>query len=197
MEHAFRQAAAEFLKSQTGIVTAVNGNKVSVKPLERRSGLGFEEPLEGPTVQDVPIKWPMTGNGIVYFPVKVGDKGMIHWLTHGDGDELPHSQDACVFYPASEEAFNVAWERGSFCIGTPTAGITIFPDGRIRIHSPYPLELATVGGFNTASCGEGSTYSMVGTVNVTDDVFAADVSLRHHTHGGVQSGGDDTGEPNG
>lgn len=48
----------------------------------------------------------------------------------------------------------------------------------------------------------GGTLRVIGTlyvdgdIEVTGDVTASGVSLAHHTHGGVQSGGADTEEPN-
>lgn len=42
----------------------------------------------------------------------------------------------------------------------------------------------------------GGTMNINGTLTVTGDVIASGVSLVNHTHGGVQSGGANTGAPN-
>jgi phage baseplate assembly protein V len=55
----------------------------------------------------------------------------------------------------------------------------------------------TINGFLTQGTGtSGAGAIMAGPVNVASDVIAGGVSLRNHTHGGVDPGGGNTGVPN-
>ncbi len=55
----------------------------------------------------------------------------------------------------------------------------------------------TINGNLSQGMGEGGgSATMLGPVTVTNDVKAGGKSLMTHTHGGVQTGGGNTGSPN-
>lgn len=65
--------------------------KISVQPEIKRVYLDKTE-LEPPIIENVPLKYTGSSEGILHFPIKVGDKVMIHfsqrsldnWLSKGD-----------------------------------------------------------------------------------------------------------------
>lgn len=76
----------------------------------------------------------------------------------------------------------------SVTIDTPSTTVT----GNMLVQGTFTYTGGMVG---SGSAG-GSTASITGSVEVSDDVTASGVSLVSHTHSGVESGPDDTGTPN-
>lgn len=90
--------------------------------------------------------------------------------------------------------------------------VEITPGGKIRMVAPTAIEAVApdilldgnvnVTGTLTQSTGTSGTATLNGNLHVTGaivadgDVTGQGTSLHNHTHGGVQSGGSNTGEPN-
>ncbi|ECF1874404.1 translation initiation factor IF-2, partial [Salmonella enterica subsp. enterica serovar Javiana] len=83
-------------------------------------------------------------------------------------------------------------------VKTPGA-LTATAEGGTTITSPI-ITLngdVTINGNLSQGMGEGGgSATMLGPVTVTNDVTAGGKSLMTHTHGGVQTGGGNTGAPN-
>lgn len=60
----------------------------------------------------------------------------------------------------------------------------------------FVSQLLTTGGFVSNGTSGGGTAQFTGSINVTDEVTASGIDLSTHTHSGVQSGGNNTGQPN-
>ncbi len=76
----------------------------------------------------------------------------------------------------------------SVTIDSPTTTVT----GEMLVQGTFTFTSGMVG---SGSAG-GATASITGSMDVTDDVVGGGVSLKSHTHGGVQTGPGNTGAPN-
>ena len=76
----------------------------------------------------------------------------------------------------------------SVTIDSPTTTVT----GEMLVQGTFTFTSGMVG---SGSAG-GATASITGSMDVTDDVVGGGVSLKSHTHGGVQTGPGNTGVPN-
>lgn len=69
-------------------------------------------------------------------------------------------------------------------------------NGNVQINGNLTVsQLLTTGGFTSLGTSGGGTAQFTGSINVTDDVIASNVSLNSHLHSGVQSGTSNTGQP--
>lgn len=69
-------------------------------------------------------------------------------------------------------------------------------NGNVQINGNLTVsQLLTTGGFTSLGTSGGGTAQFTGSINVTDDVIASNVSLNSHLHSGVQSGASNTGQP--
>lgn len=69
-------------------------------------------------------------------------------------------------------------------------------NGNVQINGNLTVsQLLTTGGFTSLGTSGGGTAQFTGSINVTDDVIASNVSLNSHLHSGVQSGTSSTGQP--
>jgi hypothetical protein len=94
---------------------------------------------------------------------------------------------------------------GGFLNGTPSqfvefssAGITITSTSNVTINAPGTItlsapQIALNGAVSQTAGTAGGTVSLVGPVNVVNDVTAGTISLKNHLHTGVQTGGSNTG----
>jgi hypothetical protein len=69
-------------------------------------------------------------------------------------------------------------------------------NGNVQINGNLTVsQMLTTGGFTSLGTSGGGTAQFTGSINVTDDVIASNVSLNSHLHSGVQSGTSNTGQP--
>ncbi len=80
------------------------------------------------------------------------------------------------------------------------AGVTIETDASVTINAATSVVInspeTTINGHLTVKAGVSATGGSENGVHVSGDVVADTVSLKSHTHGGVESGGSNTGTPN-
>ncbi|WMT13137.1 phage baseplate assembly protein V [Serratia fonticola] len=90
-------------------------------------------------------------------------------------------------------------DPGSHAVNVTTTGkLTASALGGTEINSPEIVlnGNVTINGNLSQGMGEGGgTATMLGPVNVTNDVTAGGKSLMDHTHGGVETGSGNTGKP--
>lgn len=90
-------------------------------------------------------------------------------------------------------------DPGSHAVNVTTSGkLTASAQGGTEIHSPEIVlnGNVTINGNLSQGMGDGGgTATMLGPVNVTNDVSAGGISLQMHKHGGVETGGGQTGGP--
>lgn len=73
---------------------------------------------------------------------------------------------------------------GSVMVYDNSGNSILLANGQITITAPTGITIQT------------PTTHYTGNVTVDGDVTAGTVSLRHHTHGGIKSGGENSGQPN-
>lgn len=90
-------------------------------------------------------------------------------------------------------------DPGSHAVSITTPGkLTASAQGGTEINSPEIVlnGNVTINGNLSQGMGDGGgTATMLGPVNVTNDVKAGGISLQTHKHGGVETGGGQTGGP--
>ena len=114
-----------------------------------------------------------------------------HRVVYADGTSLEYNRESHTYH------LNVVGSGAKVNVTTP-GKIEFNAGGEIDLTAPNinlhgiilldgPLIQGTIG-------SQGATLN--GPLNVTNDVMGEGVSLAHHTHGGVDPGGGNTGEPN-
>ncbi|MFP7323752.1 Gp138 family membrane-puncturing spike protein [Serratia marcescens] len=87
----------------------------------------------------------------------------------------------------------------SHAVNVTTSGkLTASAQGGTEINSPEIVLNGNVtinGNLSQGMGADGGTATMLGPVNVTNDVKAGGISLQTHKHGGVETGGGQTGGP--
>ncbi|PVZ79355.1 translation initiation factor IF-2 [Serratia sp. S1B] len=90
-------------------------------------------------------------------------------------------------------------EPGSHAVTVTTPGkLTASAQGGTEITSPEIVLNGNVtinGNLSQGMGSSGGSATMLGPIKVTNDVTASGKSLVNHTHGGVQTGGGNTGKP--
>lgn len=90
-------------------------------------------------------------------------------------------------------------DPGSHAVNVTTSGkLTASAQGGTEINSPEIVLNGNVtinGNLSQGMGAGGGTATMLGPVNVTNDVSAGGISLQTHKHGGVETGGGQTGGP--
>ncbi|WP_254926084.1 phage baseplate assembly protein [Bordetella genomosp. 11] len=194
---------------------------VDVQPLvDQVDGVGNATPHG--VLHHLPYFRLQGGTDAAILDPKVGDIGMAAFASRDISSVKATKAQAT---PGSNRSFDMAdgLYFGGLLNGTPTQYVRFSPDG-IEIVSPTSIRLAapnivlqateaiglTAGTTITNSAplieldgeltqGEGpqgGNASMHGPLNVETDVTANGTSLHTHTHGGVQTGGGNTGAPN-
>lgn len=172
---------------------------VDVVPLVNQTD-GKGRSVEHGTVYHLPYFRVQGGINAVIIDPQPGDIGMAA-ICSRDVSAVKASKGKAN--PGSKRRFSFAdgMYFGGFLNGTPTqyvqfssTGITIHSPTKIRLDAPL-IELDGYLMQTNTSHGTGETH-LIGPVYVTNDVTAENVSLKHHTHNGVQPGGGNTGQPN-
>jgi hypothetical protein len=179
--------------------------------------------VDYPLLMDVPVVFPRGGGVTLTFPIKEGDECLVvfssrcidFWWQNGGvqerADKRMHDLSDAFVIPGpqsqvkkisgiSTSAAQLRTDNGAAFVEVAAAGdITATTTGSMTINAPT-ITLngnVTINGNLSQGMGEsGGTATMLGPVTVTNDVKAGGKSLTTHTHGGVQTGGGNTGAPN-
>lgn len=183
---------------------------------------GKPESINFPLLVDIPVVFPRGGGVTLTFPLKAGDECLVvfsdrcidfwwqnggvqehvDWRNHDISDAFvipgPQSQ-AKKISGISTSAAQLRTDDGSAFVEVAAGGdITATTTGSMTINAPA-ITLngnVTINGNLSQGMGEdGGTATMLGPVNVTNDVTASGISVKNHTHSGVQSGNSNTGKP--
>ncbi len=172
-------------------------------------------------VASVPVAQWGAGGFVLRFPVKTGDLG---WIKASDRDislfkqtyqssapntQRKHSFEDAVFFPDtfmkgvtinSEDESNAVLQNFDGSVR-----IALWPD-KVKITAPSILfdtptatftgDVTIDGTINVQNSESSSTPCQInGNVIATGDITAGSISLESHVHGGVTTGGGDTGVP--
>ncbi|EIV9539669.1 TPA: Gp138 family membrane-puncturing spike protein [Klebsiella pneumoniae] len=180
------------------------------------------ESMDFPLLVDLPVVFPRGGGVTLTFPLAEGDECLVvfsdrcidFWWQNGGVQELvdwrshdlsdafvipgPQSQ-AKKISGISTTAAQLRTDDGTAFIEVSAGGdITATTAGNATINAPEIIlnGNVTINGNLSQGMGEnGGTATMHGPVTVTNDVTAGGKSLMTHTHGGVETGSGNTGEP--
>ncbi|WP_336981886.1 MULTISPECIES: Gp138 family membrane-puncturing spike protein [unclassified Cedecea] len=159
-----------------------------------------------PLLVDVPVVFPHGGGCSLTFPLKAGDECLVifadraidFWWQSGGiqepVDARQHSlSDAFVLPGPQSQAKKIS--------GISTSAVQLrSEDGKAFVEldpSSHSITLATPGKLTATAASIDLTgeVNIKGNVTVSGDVTASGISLTNHRHGGVQSGGANTGGP--
>ena len=193
----------------------------AIKGIEHDAS-GAEVSVNLPLLVDVPVIFPRGGGCTLTFPVKEGDECLVifadrcidfWWQSGGiqepvDGRMHDLSDAFCIVGPQSQAkkisgisttTAQLRTDDGTAFIEVAAGGdITATTAGNATINAPEIIlnGNVTINGNLSQGMGEGGgTATMKGPVTVTNDVTAGGKSLMTHTHGGVETGSGNTGEP--
>lgn len=142
------------------------------------------------------------------------------WLNTGGAAVNPlrrfHDMQDCFFIPGfrpiptaikdfKQDGIRVRNNKGdqyvwlkndkSIELNNSSGSIVIEPSGNVKINKLVTID--TAGNISTeGTITAKGTMTTQGSVNATGDVVGGGVSLKSHTHSGVESGGSNTGVPN-
>ena len=170
---------------------------VDVLPLVNQvDGRGNAVPHQ--TVHGLPYQRLLGGTNAVILDPQVGDIGV---CVFADRDISAVKATGKQSNPGSgrRNSYSDGVYLGGVLNGAPaqyiqfqTSGITILSPTQITLQAP---QIALNGAITQTAGTAGGAVSMVGPLHVTNDVTAEGTSLHTHVHGGVQTGGGNTGVP--
>lgn len=144
---------------------------------------------DGGGAESPPVRWlaPRAGKTRVWSPPSVGEQAL---LLAPDGQL------------AGAVALVGIWQDAFPPPGTTIAELVEYEDGAVIGYDPQAHALTAIlpaGGTALVEAPGGiilrGDVTVEGTVTATGDVTAGAISLQNHTHGGVQTGGAQTGAP--
>lgn len=208
-----------------GIIQSFDATKMtcSVQPTiqgQFRNPQGVWQNKTIPLCVDCPVQFPGGGGFLMTFPLAAGDEVLIHFASRcidgwwQAGQVSPQAQlrmhdlsDGFV----SPKVYSIPKIPGSISTTAAqlrtldgTAHIELAPGGIVNALAPGGMNvtgnLNVIGGI---TCGGGSGTEAVingniqlnGSMIATGEVTASTIPLSSHIHGGVASGGNDTGPP--
>lgn len=155
------------------------------------------ESVHYPILNDLPVVFPRGGGVTLTFPIKEGDECLIvfssrsidFWWQNGgvqeraDGRVLDLSDAFVIPGPQSQaqKISGISTSAAQLRTDDGSAFIEVAAGGAITITSPQ----ITING----------PVQVNGSITSTGDQTANGISQINHTHGGVQSGGSNTGKP--
>lgn len=155
------------------------------------------ESVRHPILEDLPVVFPRGGGVTLTFPVKEGDECLIvfssrsidFWWQNGgvqeraDGKVLDLSDAFVIPGPQSQarKISGISTSAAQLRTDDGSAFVEVAAGGAITITSPQ----ITLNG----------PVQVNGSITSTGDQTANGISQVNHTHGGVQSGGSNTGKP--
>lgn len=179
--------------------------------------------VDYPLLMDVPVVFPRGGGVTLTFPVKEGDECLVvfssrcidFWWQSGGiqerADKRVHDLSDAFVIPGpqsqvkkisgiSTSAAQLRTDDGAAFVEVATGGdITATTIGNVTINAPTITlngDVTINGNLSQGMGASGGSATMLGPVNVTNDVKAGGKSLTTHTHGGVQTGSGNTSAPN-
>ncbi|MBF0032739.1 phage baseplate protein [Citrobacter freundii] len=179
--------------------------------------------VDYPLLMDVPVVFPRGGGVTLTFPVKEGDECLVvfssrcidFWWQSGGiqerADKRVHDLSDAFVIPGpqsqvkkisgiSTSAAQLRTDDGAAFVEVATGGdITATTTGNVTINAPTITlngDVTINGNLSQGMGASGGSATMLGPVNVTNDVKAGGKSLATHTHGGVQTGSGNTSVPN-
>ncbi len=115
------------------------------------------------------------------------DSSHLHRTVYPDGARLEYDHQAHALVAELPDGGTASIRApGGVTIDSPMTTIT----GACTVQGPLTYEAGMTG-----TGGAGASATITGLVNVTGDVVANGISLTGHHHGGVESGGSNTGMP--
>ena len=205
-----------------GQIEKVNKTTIDVQPVIARNVNGKEEPL--PVFPDVPVVNFLGGTSSIQMPLAKGDDCILFvsercfdgWY-YGNKNQKPmHPRmfdysDCVAFVGLKNKAGELDIPDRIKMVGDTlqigdyehqgdreqTGNYILTGDFTINGHTIKNGNLTVNGNITIVGNGSGTVNASGCTVNLTGgDVIADGVSLKNHTHKGVQTGGGNTGVPN-
>lgn len=198
-----------------GVVSAFDAARMTVDVQPAHTGQvpnpdGTMRPLNMPLLSGVPVLWQGGGGITVTFPIAPGDECLVifasrcidYWWTYGmrSNGRAPPPRDirmhnlsdgfALVGVRCLPRAFQV--DTANACISTDdrTAFFKLNPASKsMNLTAPGGV---VINGVNIDSSGNVTTSA---TITADTDMVGGGKSLKTHVHGGVQTGGGNTGAP--
>lgn len=159
-----------------------------------------------PVLIKVPYFRLQGGSNAVICDPSVGDLGLCAFASRDISSVKRNKGESA---PASRRQYDLSdgLYIGGFLNGTPSqyvhftgSGIVIHSPSQIKLEAPSVIVKSTSMVTNTGTYVVNSTataeFSGGGGVNSDGDIVSKGISVSTHTHSGVLSGGDSTGEPN-
>lgn len=150
-----------------------------------------------PVIQDIPVVFPRGGGCTLTFPVKAGDECLVifsdrcidFWWQNGETQNTSRTRshsfsDAFVIPGPQSQAkkiSSISTSAAQLRTDDGSAFVEVAADGAVTITSPQ----ITLNG----------PVQVNGAITSTGDQTANGISQINHTHGGVESGGSNTGKP--
>lgn len=186
--------------------TGVNSvGYVDVQPLVSQID-GAGNLYKMPILKNVPYFRLQGGGNAVIIDPQIGDIGLCAFASR---DISSVKRNKSVSAPASRRQYDLSdgLYIGGFLNGTPSqyvhftgSGIVIHSPSQIKLEAPSVIVKSASMVTNTGTYVVNSTataeFSGGGGVNSDGDIVSKGISVSTHTHSGVISGGDSTGEPN-
>lgn len=177
-----------------------------------------------PKLVDCPVIFPSGGGCALTFPLKAGDECLVifasrcidAWWQNGgysnqqavlrmhdlsDGFVLPGPRSQPRKFSASTSTVQLRTVDGTaFVEINPTSHeVRVQTVGNVKIEATNITLKGNIildGSITqTNTAGGATSATIIGPVNVINDVIAGGKSLEHHTHSGVQTGTGNTGQP--
>lgn len=148
---------------------------------------GKGQPTPHGIIHDVPYFRVQGGTNAIIMDPKVGDIGICVFASH---DLSAVKENKAPSNPGSRRRFSMADALyiGGVLNGTPENYIRFTSDGEIELK---PASKVTVTG-DLEVTGQAKVD---GDINSDGDILAGTISLKHHTHSGVTTGGGTSGPP--
>lgn len=179
MQQATEEALSQVNTTVPGVIVSYDAarNRAVVKPsLPKRLADGTE--LEAPNIHEVPVLWTNGGGGTFTFPIRPGDGVMLQfqqrslegWLggnTAAPDDPRQFDMSDAIALPGLRHD-HPAVDAEAVVLNLGDTALRIEPEGIVRIKATKLIVEADI--------------QVEGRVDVTEDVKAADISLREHVH---------------
>lgn len=197
-----RQALTDLRVSIPAIVQSFDAATqcVAVKPAIRevvRTPTGPENTEIAP-IYNVPLCFPSAGGFSLTLPVQAGDEGLLVfcdmcidlWWSRGgiqnQFERRRHDVSDCGFYPGgrSQPRVLTAYSADSAQLRSDDGA------AYVEVAAGHVVNVVAPGGLNITG-----PVMVMGTVMASGEVIGNGVALSTHIHGGVTTGGGDTGPP--
>lgn len=206
-----------------GEIVSYESGYARVRPLAKKR-YADGDILDFPIIPRVRICWPTFSGGTsgVKGPVKAGDKCLIVFsqqaIDNGDDRRMFDLTDAYAIMHNLGEVKSQSTNNSDMIMWFGSAYIKLTAGGALEINAPAgakiiaPLTthqgnventgmltskgLLTYQAGMAGSGGAGASAKIDGGIEATGDIKAGNVSVKTHTHGGVQPGAGNTATPN-